>query len=92
MIKKKGILKKRIEQSKFIVNFTMSCEPTNQPPPPPHPKKGELHIHMKTTISNTLTFCHQGFYMYTCMFIAKNFNVLKNIVSLILAVLKCWNQ
>lgn len=42
MIKEKGILKKRIEQSKFIVNFTMSCEPTNQPTSPPPQKKGGI--------------------------------------------------
>lgn len=79
----------------------MSCDTTTpSPSKKKEEKKGiEIHIHMKKkAIFYTLTFLlmyKESFGpLFTCLhvFIAKNFNVLKNIVPLTKALLKCGKQ
>lgn len=80
----------------------MSCDTTSPSPSKKKKKekKGiEIHIHMKKkAIFYTLTFLlmyKESFGpLFTCLhvFIAKNFNVLKNIVPLTKALLKCGKQ
>lgn len=88
-------IRKKIERSKFIV-INFYCLVT---PPCPLPKKKENKRGFKYICTYTLNInftvtrvTWSVFYMYICMFIAKNFNVLKNIVSLILSLLKCGNR
>lgn len=78
----------------------MSCDTTTpSPSKKKEEKKGiEIHIHMKKAIFCTLTFLlmykESLGPLFTCLhvFIAKNFNVLKNIVPLTKALLKCGKQ
>lgn len=86
--------------SKFIVNLQCLVTPPPLPPPKKRRKKGNwnTYTHEKKAIFYTLTFLlmykESLGPLFTCLhvIIAKNFNVLKNIVPLTKALLKCGKQ